>query len=416
MMRFAGFRPSTAFAAAAMAFVAGCASDSAVAPDMGPQVSALVVSNGTVVVGSSTSPGAFVAANPSNATRLVGAFWDNKSADELSVSMRCNSGYFAVGTITPGCDNEAGASYANRGGYSTYFGDGAGNRDATAFSFAAGFEYVVTLKGTYAGAMSEVGYYTVSGGVNTYIPVPAWSAKTVGVQVVINTGGKPWGFYIKNNFLSPTGGCGGTAYYCSQAEGGFAPAAGQASQQFALFGNASGTGWLAGVEDNFLQLLPNGFFRDSDYNDYMFGITARPLEEPPVCDFMTFGRTQIVAANGDDVVISGNAGGNSPQGGILGNFLVKIGDAQYNLQDISAYGPITSGVFSGAAYPNARRIVGTTKEGASVEIRIYDGGEPGRIADAVYVKIGASTPLGANGTDLDRGNIQYHANCRGPQG
>lgn len=411
MMRFTGFRPSTVFAAAVMAFVSGCATDKSLAPEAPPQISALVVSNGTVVVGGAT-PGAFVAANPNNTGRATGAFWDNKSADELTTVMRCNSGFYAVGTISSGCDNQAGASFANRGGYSTYFGDGAGNRDATAFSFAPGFEYTVTLRGTYAGNVSEVGYYTVSGGVNTYFPVAAWGSKTVGSSVLINTNGRPWGFYIRNTVLSATAGCGGTSYYCSQAEGGFTALP---RQQFALFGNASGTGWLAGVEDNFLELLPNGFFRDSDYNDYMFSITARSLDVPEICDFMTFGRTQIAAANGDDVVISGNAGGNSPQGGILGNFLVKIGDAQYNLHDIASYGPITSGVFSGASFPNARVIVGTTKEGDAVEIRIYDGGEPGRVADAVYVKIGASTPLGAAGTDLDRGNIQYHANCRGPK-
>ncbi|MBC7563583.1 MAG: hypothetical protein H7305_11800 [Gemmatimonadaceae bacterium] len=414
MMRLAGFRPSTVLAATAAAFLSGCASDSALAPGTTPMVSLMVVSNTNVVRPSLTSPGAFVAATPSNVGRGAGgAFWDNESADQTPADMRCNSGFYATGNFSSVCQNQTGSSYDNRGGYTTYFGDGASNRDATAFSFAAGFEYTVTLKGTYAGNESEVGYYTVTpAGANFYTEVPAWSGKAVGTPVVINTGGRPWGFYIRNTVLSPTGGCGGTSYYCSEAEGGYSSVP---YQQFALFGNAAGNGWLAGVEDNFLNVLPNGSYQDSDYNDYMFSITARELVEPSVCDFMTFGRTQIAAVNGDDVVISGNAGGNSPQGGILGNFLVKVGNAQYNLQNISAYGPITSGVFSGIFYPNARRIVGTTKEGVKVEIRIYDGGEPGRVDDAVYVLIGASTPLGANGTDLDRGNIQYHANCRGPR-
>ncbi|HYW51530.1 MAG TPA: hypothetical protein VE861_13040 [Gemmatimonadaceae bacterium] len=409
-MKFNATRPSAALAVAAMAFMSACSADRTTGPvaNTAPTISAKVVSAATVIVPGSPA-GSFTTFIANNSGRGSTEFWDNLSADNTASVLSCNIGFYASGTMQSGCQNESAGSTANQGGYTRYYGDGPGSRDATAFSFASGFEYTVTLEGSYAGDVSEVGYYTLVGGTYTWIPVPAWSTKNIGTSVTINTTGT-WGFYIKNETLSPTGGCGGTAYYCTAADGGFT---GTPFQQFALFTNAAENSFLVGAEDNRLELLPNRFFRDSDYNDYIWSISAASLTS--VCDFMTFGRTQI-EAGGTSVVISGNAGGNSPQGGVLGNFLVKVGDTQYNLQDIAFYGPITSGVFSDAAlYPNARRIVGTTREGDAVEIRIYDGSEPGRIADAVYVRIGATTPLGVNGVSLDRGNIQYHPQCRGPK-
>ena len=409
-MRFDALRPSAAVVATAMAFLSACSADRTMGPvvNSAPAISALVVSAATVIV-PGTPAGSFTAFVANNSGRGSTEFWDNISADNTASVLSCNIGFYAAGTIQNGCQNETAGSTANKGGYNAYFGDGTGSREATAFSFAPGFTYTVTLRGSYAGDVSDVGYYTLVDGTYTWVPVPAWSSKAIGTSVTISTTGT-WGFYIRNDALSPTGGCGGTSYYCTAADGGFT---GTPFQQFALFTNAAETSFLVGAEDNRLELLPNRFFRDSDNNDYIWSIGAASLSS--VCDFMTFGRTQI-EANGKSVVISGNAGGNSPQGGILGNFLVKVDGDQYNLQDIASYGPITSGVFSDPAqYPNARRIVGTTRDGVAVEIRIYDGGEPGRIADAVYVKIGASEPLGMNGVGLDRGNIQYHPQCRGPK-
>ena len=413
-MRFDALRPSAAVVATAMAFLSACSADRTMGPvvNSAPAISALVVSAATVI-NPGTPAGSFTGFTANNSIRGQSEFWDNLSADVNSVSMinECNIGFYAVGTIRSDCINATSGSYANRGGYTKYFGDGPGSNDATAFSFAPGFTYTATLKGTYAGGDSEVGYYTLVGGTYTWVPVREWSLKQVDHSLTINTTGT-WGFYITNSSLSPTGGCNGTKYYCSAANGGYQSTP---YQQFALFANSSETSFLVGSEDNLLELFPNApNYRDSDYNDFIWSVTAVP-NASPVCDFMTFGRTQI-EANGKSVVISGNAGGNSPQGGILGNFLVKVDGDQYNLQDIASYGPITSGVFSDPAqYPNARRIVGTTRDGVAVEIRIYDGGEPGRVADAVYVKIGASEPLGMNGVGLDRGNIQYHPQCRGPK-
>lgn len=403
-------RASAALAAASVMFLAACSADRVMTPldTPTPLVSPQIVSAATVVV-PGTPAGSFTDFIANNSGRGRTEFWDQISADNTASVLTCNIGFYASGTMQSGCQNESAGSTANQGGYTKYYGDGPGSRDATAFAFAGSFDYVVTLKGSYAGNTSEVGWYTRVGSVITPHPVADWSNKVIGTSVTISTGGATWGFYIKNGSLTTTGGCAGTAYYCSEADGGFSTTP---FQQFALFVNAAQTAFLVGAEDNQLEVLPNGFYRDSDYNDYIWSVTPTPS----VCDFMTFGRTQIVAANGSDVVISGNAGGNSPQGGILGNFLVKVGGEQYNLQDIAFYGPITSGVFAGADYPNARRIVGTTREGVAVEIRIYDGSEPGRLADAVYVKIGVTEPLGALGVSLDRGNIQYHPQCRGPQG
>lgn len=51
----------------------------------------------------------------------------------------------------------------------------------------------------------------------------------------------------------------------------------------------------------------------------------------------------------------------------------------------------------------------------AVELRVWDGGEPGKGTDIVYVKLGNTVLLNANGQYIDQGNMQYHANCRGPK-
>ena len=417
MMRFNALRPSAAVAATAMAFLSACSADRTMGPvvNSAPAISALVVSAATVIV-PGTPPGSFTGFRADNSIRGETEFWDNLSADVSSAPNSvnaCNIGFYAAGSISNTCINQSDGSYANRGSYTKYFGDGPRSNDATAFSFASGFTYTATLKGSYAGGASEVGYYTLVDGAYTWTKVPEWSSKSINHTEIITTAGT-WGFYITNLSLSQTGGCNGTKYYCTAANGGFAATP---YQQFALFTNARETSFLVGAEDNLLELFPGApNYRDSDYNDFIWSVTAVPSASR-ICDFMTFGRTQITTLAGD-VVISGNAGGNSPQGGILGNFLVKIGDAQYNLQEIESYGLIPADQLFGNL-TNARVIVGRTSDNTLVEIRIYDGGEPGSGDDQVYVKIGtgqsATTPLGASGTSLNRGNIQFHAQCRGPR-
>ena len=132
---------------------------------------------------------------------------------------------------------------------------------------------------------------------------------------------------------------------------------------------------------------------------------------PPVCDFITFGRL-VTEVNGQKVVISGNAGGNQPGGGILGEFHIEANGVDNHVATIDSYGAIASGALSGLT--NSRITTGTAKNGVAVELRLWDGGEPGKGTDKVYVKLNGVELLGANGAFIDQGNMQYHSNCRGP--
>jgi hypothetical protein len=133
--------------------------------------------------------------------------------------------------------------------------------------------------------------------------------------------------------------------------------------------------------------------------------------EPPVCDFITFGRL-VTSVGSQKVVISGNAGGNKPGGGILGEFHIEANGVDNHVADIDTYGPITSGPLS--SLPNSRIVTGTAKNGVAVELRLWDGGEPGKNTDIVYVKLDGVVTLAGAGQYIDQGNMQYHANCRGP--
>jgi hypothetical protein len=137
-----------------------------------------------------------------------------------------------------------------------------------------------------------------------------------------------------------------------------------------------------------------------------------PPPPPAVCDFVTFGRL-IVDVNGKKVVISGNAGGNAPGGGFLNEFHVEANGVDNHVANIDSYGAISSGALS--SLTNSRMATGTAKNGNSVELRVWDGGEPGKGTDKVYVKINGVELFGADGVYIDQGNIQYHANCRGPK-
>ena len=99
----------------------------------------------------------------------------------------------------------------------------------------------------------------------------------------------------------------------------------------------------------------------------------------------------VVEVGGEKVVISGNAGGNQPGGGILAEFHVEANGVDNHVADVDSYGPIASGPLSGAAFPNSRVTKGT---------------------DYVWVKLGSTVLLGP--VAIDQGNMQYHNNCRGP--
>lgn len=159
-----------------------------------------------------------------------------------------------------------------------------------------------------------------------------------------------------------------------------------------------------------------GTLRVNSFHGYTV-VYVNNVEAPPppaVCDFITFGRLVTYVGN-DKVVISGNAGGNKPGGGILGEFHIDANGVDNHVADIDSYGPIASGPLSGAGYPNARIVTGTAKNGVAVELRLWDGGEPGKGTDVVYVKLDGVVTLNAAGQTIDQGNMQYHPVCRGPK-
>lgn len=275
-----GFRPFTALIAVSVAVLSGCAADRTTSPlsPAGTQVSALVrsLSSAQVIVPGGTVGSFTNAISPDNSGRALTEFWDNLSADVGASRINaCNIGFFAIGTLAADCINAAAGSAANQGGFTKYFGDGPGARDATGFMFAGAYSYTVTLKGSFAGAVSEIGWFTkTAGGVYTFNVVPAWSARTINSSLTINTGGQNWGFFIRNGTLTD-GGCANPNTNCSDAEGGFAS---RPFQQFALFENATEDTFLVGTEDNLLELFPNApNSRDSDYNDYIFSVKADAL-------------------------------------------------------------------------------------------------------------------------------------------
>jgi hypothetical protein len=146
---------------------------------------------------------------------------------------------------------------------------------------------------------------------------------------------------------------------------------------------------------------------------YYNTVNEPPPPPPAICDFITFGRL-VVEVNGQKVVISGNAGGNQPGGGTLAEFHIEANGVDNHVANVDSYGAITSaGPLFGLA--NSRITTGTAKNGVAVELRLYDGGEPGKGTDRVYVKLGTTELLGPNGALIDQGNIQYHSTCRGPK-
>ena len=134
---------------------------------------------------------------------------------------------------------------------------------------------------------------------------------------------------------------------------------------------------------------------------------------PQICDFITFGR--LVTEVGDDkIVISGNAGGNAPGGGILGTIEISVGGTQYHVPTIETYGLTTSGVLF--PDPFARRITGHSGSHL-IELRLRDNpnpgqGEPTDEGDKVWLKIDNTVVVPLQ--TPDQGNIQLHLNCRGP--
>jgi hypothetical protein len=233
------------------------------------------------------------AINPSNVGRATGAFWDNASADQVTGVTNCNVGFFATGAMDAGCINQAAGTFANQGGYTNYWGKGVDGRDPAAFMFSGTYSYQLKLVGSIAGGTSEVGWFTIAaGGGYVFNPIASFGAKIVNSTYAIG-GGADWGLYIRNTFNSATGGCLSSDYDCSDATGGYT---GAPFQQFVLMmGRTPGT-YLAGIEDNQLNVGPNGSFHDSDYQDYLIEITTTAAPEPLSMVLMATGLVGMAGA------------------------------------------------------------------------------------------------------------------------
>lgn len=243
--------------------------------------------------------GAFTQAiNPSNAGRTNGWFWDNLSADQTVAATQCNVGFFAVGSLDAGCTNQTPGTFANQGGFSggTAFGSGDGYQPAP-FMFSGQYAYNLRLVGAVAGLNSEFGIFTLADdGSYVFTAIPSFGAKVINSTYSVLAGGD-WGFYIKNSFNPAGGGCFSDDHDCSDATGGFT---GTPFQQFVLMRSAPGQSgefkYLVGAEDNRLELLPNGSFYDSDYNDYIVEVTVTTTPEPMSMALMATGLVGLAGA------------------------------------------------------------------------------------------------------------------------
>jgi hypothetical protein len=139
-----------------------------------------------------------------------------------------------------------------------------------------------------------------------------------------------------------------------------------------------------------------------------------PPPPPPACDFITFGRL-VWEEGSQKVVISGNAGGFNADGSIKGEFHIEVNGVDHHVADVSTYGPIAAPALASVTYTNSRRVTGTDKHGHAVELRLWDGGEPGKGTDRFWFNVnGTIVGNATTGNLIDQGNMQYHANCRGP--
>ena len=302
---------STVTAAAAVAVLSACASDRAggpLSPGMNG-ISAQVLGPSSSYIVSSTPTSTFDPFVADQEGRVAGKeFWDNPSDDggwDSANLKGCAIGFYATATMKNNCGFETPVSYTNSlantgaNAYKFYWNDAAVM--PTSFEFSAVTTYDVTFKGAYSGNLSVVGYYIKRGpGAYTFTRVPSWSAKTLvpGLTVAITAPfGSTWGFFIANRsdpvsdqgiesnicgeLLDVDGngivnGDDGAPLNvaCSDATGGFKN---DPFQQFALFGNETGTSYLVGAEDKTVRYTPDlsPLNDDSDYNDYIWTVVPR---------------------------------------------------------------------------------------------------------------------------------------------
>ena len=235
--------------------------------------------------------GAFSPLTATNAGRTSGWFYDNLSADQTGGNTECNVGFFALGTLD-NCLNMTPGTAANQGGY--VGGDAWGDGLAPApFMFDGQYTYNLRLVGAIAGNNSEFGIFRYAeGGGYVFTAIPSFGAKVINSTYSVLGGVGDWGFYIRNTFNPAPDGC-ALNTDCSDATGGFSTSP---FQQFVLFRSANGLRYLVGAEDNRLNLLPNGQWEDSDYNDYIVEVTTVTTPEPMSMALMATGLVGLAGA------------------------------------------------------------------------------------------------------------------------
>lgn len=400
----------------AVVLVTACSDSGPMAPGeslLVPAPPSFLVAPPSEVVVPIGDAGSFVPFTANNSGRAATEFWDNNSADNNGTTTSCNIGFFAAGSFSGSCDNVTSGTAANTGGFSLYWADGPEDRDASAFMFAGEFDYDVSLVGAVHGSASEVGWFTVSGGVYTFHPVAEWGSSVLNSSVTISTGGDDWGFYIRNAFNAQSGGCSDPDTDCSDAEGSFGSVQ---FQQFALFTNDAGDAYLVGVEDNELLLDETDHPLDSDYNDYIFRVA--PHDVPESLDGrMTGGTNKLVSSAGDtdvsisftvhcDIELSNNIEINWGKGNSW-HIDKPITSAFCSLEDDPTPPVAPINIFEGTAVGRFNNV-----DGYPLEFTFVDQGEGKNSGDAVgftlYQQDGTTVLLHVDLQNTSTGNIQAH--------
>lgn len=200
-----------------------------------------------------------------------GEFWDNLSADRFDATSPCNVGFFVANAYGP-CKNDVGTTVASAEFVGSEFHGTDGGTKPAPFTFGAG-SYKVTFLGGMRGQKDEpAGWFTKTAGVYTLNPIAPAVSSQIGGEVILNSPGAPWGFYVSPSVTFVGGdGCGAGSWCSDDTK----------LQQFALF-RKSATLSLVGIEDQpgaGVAGFPNGATGDRDYNDFFLRVEFQPPTE-----------------------------------------------------------------------------------------------------------------------------------------